>query len=134
MLRHTEVEGHNQGHTASYRSAKTRKWCFIRYKIIWPHLSNPLDFLSTIHSCRYHPAGERTDSLCAKYTPSFFPSLLPSFLKKLFERENDRDSEREYEWEGEGEVGSPVSREPNMGLDPRTPGLGPELKADAQLT
>jgi len=36
--------------------------------------------------------------------------------------------------EGEGEADSPLSREPNMGLDPRTPGSSPELKADASLT
>ena len=34
--------------------------------------------------------------------------------------------------EGEGEAGSPLSREPVAGLDPRTLGSGPELKADAQ--
>jgi len=31
----------------------------------------------------------------------------------------------------EGEVGFPLSREPNAGLDPRTLGTWPELKADA---
>ena len=33
---------------------------------------------------------------------------------------------------GEGEAGSPLSREPNVGLDPRTPGSRPEPKAEAQ--
>jgi len=32
---------------------------------------------------------------------------------------------------GEGEAGSPRSREPDVGLDPRTPGPRPEPKADA---
>jgi len=33
---------------------------------------------------------------------------------------------------GEGEAGPPPSREPDVGLHPRTPGSRPELKADAQ--
>jgi len=37
-------------------------------------------------------------------------------------RERDRDSEREHKWGGEGEAVFPQSREPNAGLDPRTPG------------
>lgn len=32
----------------------------------------------------------------------------------------------------EGEAGSPLSREPDAGLHPRTPGSRPEQKADAQ--
>ena len=32
--------------------------------------------------------------------------------------------------EGEGEVDSPVSREPDVGLNPTTQELGPELKED----
>ena len=32
---------------------------------------------------------------------------------------------------GEGEVGFPLSREPDLGLNPRTLGSSPELKADA---
>jgi len=32
---------------------------------------------------------------------------------------------------GEGEAGFPPSREPDVGLDPRTLGSGPEPKADA---
>ena len=48
--------------------------------------------------------------------------------------------EREHVWkhkqverqaEAEGEADSPQSREPDVGLDPRTLGSGPELKADA---
>ena len=34
--------------------------------------------------------------------------------------------------EGEGETGSPLSREADMGLDPRTLGSQPEPKADTQ--
>ena len=33
--------------------------------------------------------------------------------------------------EGEGETDSPLSREPDLGLDPRTLRSGPEPKADA---
>ena len=46
--------------------------------------------------------------------------------------------EREHKWrgeaEGEGEAGSSLSGEPNVGLDPRTLRSCPELKADTQLT
>ena len=38
----------------------------------------------------------------------------------------------EIEGQKEGEAGSSLSREPEAGLDPRTPGSGPEPKADAQ--
>ena len=34
----------------------------------------------------------------------------------------------------EGEAGSPLSREPNVGLDPRTLGSWPEPKADTSPT
>ena len=38
-------------------------------------------------------------------------------------------------WEGraerEGEADTPLSREPDVGCNPRTLGSGPELKADA---
>ena len=44
-----------------------------------------------------------------------------------------RDTEREAETQAEVEAGSPLSREPNAGLDPRPPGSRPEPKADAQL-
>ena len=36
--------------------------------------------------------------------------------------------------EAEGEAGSLLSRELDLGLDPRTPGSQPKLKADAQQT
>ena len=39
----------------------------------------------------------------------------------------------EWQVEGEGEAGSPISREPDKGLDPRTLGSRPEPKVDAQL-
>jgi len=42
-----------------------------------------------------------------------------------------RGREREKVGEAEGEAGSPLSREPDAGLDPRTLGLRPEPKADA---
>ena len=41
-----------------------------------------------------------------------------------------RDTQREEESQAEGEAGS--LREPDAGLDPRTPGSCPELKVDAQ--
>ena len=40
-----------------------------------------------------------------------------------------RDTEREAETQAKGEAGS--MQEPDMGLDPRTPGSCPESKADA---
>ena len=43
-----------------------------------------------------------------------------------------RDTEREAETHAEGVKQTPHG-EPNVGLDPRTPESGPELKADAQL-
>ena len=43
-----------------------------------------------------------------------------------------RDTQREAETWAEGEADSPLSREPDAGLDPRTPGSCPEPKADAQ--
>ena len=42
-----------------------------------------------------------------------------------------RDTEREAETQAEGEAGSP-RREPNVGLDPWSPGLCPGLKAGAK--
>ena len=41
-----------------------------------------------------------------------------------------RDTEREAKTQAEGEAGS--CGEPNVGLDPRTPGPQPEPKADTQ--
>ena len=52
------------------------------------------------------------------------------FFKILFIHE--RNTEREAETQAEGEAGSPLTKEPNAGLDPRTPGSHPELKTDAQ--
>ena len=37
------------------------------------------------------------------------------------------------EAEGEGEADSPLSREPDGGLDPKTPRSQPKLKADSSL-
>ena len=45
-------------------------------------------------------------------------------------REREREREREPETQAEGEAGS--MQEPDAGLDPRTQGIGPEPKADAQ--
>ena len=48
----------------------------------------------------------------------------------LFERERESRQAGEAA-EGEGEAGSPLSREPDVGLDPTTLGSRPEPKADA---
>ena len=58
--------------------------------------------------------------------PFFFFKILFIYL---------RESERAQAGgpaEGEGEAGSPPSREPDVGLDPRTPRSPPQVKADAQ--
>ena len=55
------------------------------------------------------------------------------FLKILFvylKREQERESMNGEAAEGEGEVGSPMSREPHVGPHPGTPGSWPEPKAD----
>ena len=54
------------------------------------------------------------------------------FLKKSFIYLFTRDTQREAETQAEGEAGSLRGGEPDVGLDPRTPGSPPELKADAQ--
>ena len=68
-----------------------------------------------------------------QYLVHLFVFVLKDFIY-LFER--DREREKEQEWwgrtEGEGEADSLLRREPNVGLDPRTPGSWPEPKADAQ--
>ena len=56
----------------------------------------------------------------------------------LFDRERERECANMHKpgkWQAEGgEAGSPLNKEPNSGgLDPRTLGLWPELKADAVL-
>ena len=43
-----------------------------------------------------------------------------------------RDTHRETETQAEGEAGSLVNKESDVGLDPRNPGSGPKPKADAQ--
>ena len=52
------------------------------------------------------------------------------FLKDfiyLFDREHKQG---EQQAEGEGEAGFQRNREPDMGLNPKTPGPWPELKTD----
>ena len=46
-------------------------------------------------------------------------------------REREREREREAETQAEGEAGS-MHREPNVGLDPGSPGLHPGPKAGAK--
>ena len=53
----------------------------------------------------------------------------------MTEREKERASKQgELQAEGEGEAGSPLRREPNVGLDPRILRSWPEPKADAEPT
>ena len=66
----------------------------------------------------------------------FFVSGIFNFLEVLFIWERVRKQEREHtEEEGEGKGGveadSLLSREHNMGLDPRMLGSQPELKSEA---
>ena len=57
--------------------------------------------------------------------------LCPLFIFfKDFIYLSDREHKQEQQAEGEEEAGSPLSREPDVGIDPRTLGSPPELKAD----
>ena len=47
------------------------------------------------------------------------------------QREREREREREAETQAEGEAGS-MHQEPDMGFDPRSPGLRPGPKAGAK--
>ena len=68
----------------------------------------------------------------------FFAMTYIIFLKYfvyLFDIERETDTEREHKQgklqaEGEGDADSPLSRKPNVGLDPRTRGSWPEPKAE----
>ena len=61
-------------------------------------------------------------------------SIASSLKKKiyLFDRVEERESVHKQRGGGqaEGVAGSPLSREPLVGLDPSTPGSWPEPKAD----
>ena len=70
------------------------------------------------------------------YAPWRWWGRLISFLKKdfIYLFNTDRKGERTQVGgaaEGEGEADSPLSKEPDVGLDPRTLRLWPELKADS---
>ena len=58
----------------------------------------------------------------------FLKLIMIHMLKKkdfiyLFDREKEcKHKQGELQEEGEGEAGSPLSREPDMGLDPKTRG------------
>ena len=59
------------------------------------------------------------------------------FFLRFYLFDTEKETAREgtqAEGVGEGEAGSPLSREPNVGLDPRTLGSQPEPKADASPT
>ena len=47
----------------------------------------------------------------------------------MHERKSEQ-AHKQGEQQAEGEAGSWVSREPDVGLNPRTPGFCPEPKAD----
>ena len=77
-----------------------------------------------------------------QFNSSLLPGLLLSplaisaiyFLIYLFIYLRERERERASaggKAEAEGEAGSLLSREPKVGLDPKTPRSGPEPKADA---
>ena len=69
---------------------------------------------------------------CSTTEPPRYPSK--HFLKKDFYlRENEYEGGGKWglgEAEGERKAGSPLSREPDAGLDPRTLGSWPKLKAE----
>ena len=69
------------------------------------------------------PAG-RTNEHTIILSLSF--SLFQDFIY-LFDTQREHKQE---EQQGEGEAGSPLSRDPNEGLDSRTPNSRPEPKAD----
>ena len=64
---------------------------------------------------------------------SFILEELPFFVFKdfiyLLMRDTRREREREAETQAEGEASSIPCREPDMGLDPRSPGPHPGPKA-----
>ena len=47
------------------------------------------------------------------------------------EREREKEQEQEGRVGGEKEANSPVSRDPDVGIDPRILKLQPDLKTDA---
>ena len=59
-----------------------------------------------------------------------------SFFKKdfIYLREREREHKQEGGRDGEGEAESLLNRNPDMGLNPRTLGSRPELKAVAYLS
>ena len=64
------------------------------------------------------------------YFKCFFFKILFIYLRHR-ERERERASERAQAWGvAEGEAASLLSRAPDVGLDPRTPGSWPEPKTD----
>jgi len=54
------------------------------------------------------------------------------FFKILFFYQRERGKAQAGRAAGEGEAGSPLSKEPGVGLNPRTLGSRPKPKADAQ--
>ena len=70
-------------------------------------------------------------SLAFHFIFFFFKGLF-LFLKNFYLFMIVTQNEREAETQAEGEAGS-MHREPNVGLDPRSPGLRPGPKAGAKL-
>ena len=54
------------------------------------------------------------------------------FIFFIYDRHTHREGEREAEPQAEGEAGSPC-REPDVGLNPGSPGSGPGLKVARNL-
>lgn len=61
----------------------------------------------------------------------FFFNLIGTDQVRKRQRESPSTSQ---ETAGRGEAGSPLNKEPDVQLDPRTPGSWPKPKADAQLS
>ena len=78
-----------------------------------------------------YPCGKNVTSSTVLMYNSFVFSLMTSFFKKDFIYLFMRDTEREKQRHRQREKQAPC-REPDVGLDPGTPGWCPELKADAK--
>ena len=110
-----------------------------------PHLQSGLScyiiFLKH-HVSRWLPVSDTLKSLWLllflkapfiKFEPLFFFKILLNYLterERARDRERARGREREREVEEEGEADSPLSREPEVELNPKTPRSWPELQTD----
>ena len=69
--------------------------------------------------------------ICYLFKKILFIHFRESDVEWKRKRRREREHEPRGEAEGEGEADSPLSREPNVGLDLRTQRSRPELKEDA---